>query len=207
VADRRTLVLFAAAAGAIVVAHLLDPFAFRYLRVEGVYEEDWGRMLRVMGFVPFWLAAALALALHDRTPVRHFFRARSGLILLGAGVGGIAAELLKLLVRRLRPGELGEYAFRPFAERTFSTGGLGMPSSHALVAFGAAAILSRIFPRAWPVWWFLAWGCGFSRIAAGAHFLSDVVVAAVVGWAVGAWVWSWRREPGMSPTIPVSAGP
>jgi membrane-associated phospholipid phosphatase len=194
VAERRTLVLFFAAAGAILVAHLLDPLAFRHVRLQDVYEEDWGRMLRVMGFVPLWLAAAAALALHDRTPLRRFFRARSGLLLLGAGLSGLVAELLKLLVRRLRPGEFGEYVFRPFTERTFSTGGLGMPSSHALVAFGAAAILSRIFPRAWPVWWLLAWGCGFTRVAAGAHFLSDIVVAAVVGWAMGAWIWTWRRE-------------
>jgi membrane-associated phospholipid phosphatase len=196
VADRRTLTLFTAAAGAIIVAHLLDPLAFRLIRIEGIYEEDWGRMLRVMGFVPLWLLAAVALALHDRTPIRRFFRARSGLLLLGAGLSGIAAELLKLVVRRLRPGEFGVYSFRPFTERTFSTGGLGMPSSHALVAFGAAAVLSRIFPRAWPVWWFLAWGCGLSRVAAGAHFLSDIVVAAVVGWLMGAWIWTWRRAEG-----------
>jgi membrane-associated phospholipid phosphatase len=194
VTQRQSLALFAGAAAAIVIAHLLDPLAFRYVRVERVYEEDWGRMLRVMGFVPLWLAAAVALALHDRTPVRRFFRARSGLILLGAGLSGLVAELLKLVVRRARPGELGEYVFRPYAERTFSTGGLGMPSSHALVAFGAAAILSRIFPRAWAVWWFLAWGCGITRVMSGAHFFSDVVAAALIGWAMGAIVWRWRRD-------------
>jgi membrane-associated phospholipid phosphatase len=194
VTQRQPLALFAGAAAAIVIAHLLDPLVFRYVRVDGVYEEDWGRMLRVMGFVPLWLAAAIALALHDRTPIRLFFRARSGMILLGAGLSGLVAELLKLIIRRGRPGEFGEYVFRPFAERTFSTGGLGMPSSHALVAFGAAAILSRIFPRAWPVWWFLAWGCAFTRVMAGAHFFSDVVAAAVIGWAMGALVWRWRRD-------------
>jgi membrane-associated phospholipid phosphatase len=195
VAHRRTLVLFAGAAGAIVAAHLVDPLAFQYVRVEGVYDEDWGRMLRVMGFFPLWLTAAVALALHDGTPWRRFLRARSGLLMLGAGLGGMVAELLKLAVRRLRPGELGEYVFRPWSERTFSTGGLGMPSSHALVAFGAAAVLSRIFPRAWLVWWALAWGCALSRVAAGAHFFSDVVVAALAGWAVGAVVWRWRERP------------
>lgn len=195
--------LLAVAGLAIIIAHLLDPLAFRYLRLEHIYEEDWGRMLRVMGFLPLWILAATALALHDRTPVRELVRSRAGLLVLGAGLGGLAAELLKLLIRRGRPGELGEYVFRPFTERPFSTGGLGMPSSHALVAFGAAAILSRIFPRAWPVWWLLAWGCGLSRVAAGAHFLSDVVVAALVGWAVGAWVWRWRRDqvPAPAPAI------
>jgi len=177
---------------AVVVAHLLDPLVFRYVRVENVNNEDWGRMLRVMGFVPLWLAAGAALVLQQRTPWRRIPRSDGGLVVSGALLGAIAAELLKLVVRRRRPGELGEYVFRSFSDRPFSTGGLGLPSSHALVAFGAAAVLSRLFPRARIVWWTLAWGCAFTRVATGAHFLSDVVVAACVGWLVGALVWRWR---------------
>lgn len=176
---------------ALVIAHLLDPVAFRWLRLEDVYSEDWGRMLRVMGFLPLWLCAGLALALQDGTVARGWHRSRGALVFWGAALGGIVAELAKLVVRRRRPGDVGEYLFRPFSERPFSTGGLGMPSSHALVAFGAAAVLSRLFPRARLVWWGLAWGCGLTRIAAGAHFLSDVVAAAVLGWLVGALLWRW----------------
>lgn len=187
------------AIASIVLAHLLDPVAFRYLRIDDVYGEDWGRMLRVMGFVPLWIAGGAALMLEDRTPWRGMVRSRGGLVIAGSIVGGIAAELTKLLVRRRRPGELGEYLFRPFTERTFSTGGLGMPSSHALVAFGAAAVLARLFPRARVVWWGLAWGCGLSRVAAGAHFLSDVVAAAIIGWLVGALVWRWRAPDSQAP--------
>jgi membrane-associated phospholipid phosphatase len=176
----------------IALAHGLDPLAFRFLRIDNVYGEDWGRMLRVMGFVPLWIAAGAALMLEERTPWRRIARSRGGLIIAGSIVGGIAAELVKLVVRRRRPGEFGEYLFRPFTERTFSTGGLAMPSSHALVAFGAAAVLARIYPRARIIWWGLAWGCGLSRVAAGAHFLSDVVGAAIIGWLVGALVWRWR---------------
>lgn len=182
----------------IVLAHVLDPVAFRYLRVEDIYGDDFGRMLRVMGYVPLWLAAGAAVMLEERTPWRRMARSRGGLIIAGSIVGGIAAELAKLIVRRRRPGELGEYVFRPFTERTFSTGGLGMPSSHALVAFGAAAVLSRIYPRARIVWWGLAWGCGLSRVVDGAHFLSDVVAAAVIGWLVGALLWRWR-DPSIAP--------
>lgn len=176
----------------IASAHLLDPIAFTYLRIDNVHGEDWGRMLRVMGFVPLWIAAGAALMLHEQTPLRRIARSRGGLIIAGSIVGGIAAELAKLIVRRRRPGELGEYLFRPFTERPLSTGGLGMPSSHALVAFGAAAVLSRIYPRARIVWWGLAWGCGLTRVASGAHFLSDVVAAAVIGWLAGWLVWRWR---------------
>lgn len=189
---RRQVLLLAIAVGAIAIAHLLDPVALRAVRVSDIHGGDWGRMLRVMGYVPLWLCAGIALMLHERTPLRRALRSRGGLIIAGAVLGGAAAELLKLVIRRLRPGELGEYVVRPFTERPFSTAGLGLPSSHALVAFGAAAVLSRVFPRAWVIWWGLAWGCAFTRVASGAHFLSDVVAAAVVGWAVGALVWQWR---------------
>jgi membrane-associated phospholipid phosphatase len=201
---RQLITLVLVALAAIVGAHLLDPIAFRHLRLDQVNDQDWGRMLRVMGFVPLWLAAAAALALHDRTPRRRLLRSRAGLLVMAPALGGAVAELLKLLIRRLRPGEFGGYAFRPFTERLLSTGGLGMPSSHALVAFGAAAILSRIFPRARIVWWGLAWGCAFTRVAAGAHFVSDVVVAAMVGWLTGAIVWHWR-DPDQLRTEPSAA--
>jgi membrane-associated phospholipid phosphatase len=148
-----------------------------------------------MGFLPTWLLAAAALALHDGDrPLR--FR-RANLLFFSAALSGLAGEILKILIRRLRPGETGEYIFRSFAERTFSSGGLGMPSSHAIVAFGAAAMLSRLFPRAWPVWWLLGWGCGLTRVLHGRHFFSDVVLAAIVGWLIAALLWSkWPAPDG-----------
>jgi undecaprenyl-diphosphatase len=59
-----------------------------------------------------------------------------------------------------------------------------MPSSHALVAFAGAAALARLFPRATPIWYALAVGCGITRLLSGAHFLSDVVVGALIGVSV-----------------------
>jgi membrane-associated phospholipid phosphatase len=175
--------LFAIAALAIAVAHLLDGWMYLYFRMEDIYGTDWGRMLRVVGFVPLWFVAALALRLHER-PAR---TRRPLLLALSPALAGLVGEVFKLLLRRERPGAHdGLYFFRPFGERTFSTSGLALPSSHAVVAFGGAAILSKLFPRAWPVWWGLAWGCALSRVAAGAHFLSDVVLSAVLGWAVAA---------------------
>ena len=166
----------------IVIAHLIDPWMFVHFRMDDIYGEDWGRLLRVLGYLPLWFVLALALWLHE---VPRMWRRPAGLALTPA-IAGIAGELLKLLLRRERPGaHEGAYYFRPFSERTFSSSGLALPSSHAVVAFGAAAILSRLFPRAWVIWWALAWGCALSRVAAGAHFLSDVVVSAVVGWFAG----------------------
>lgn len=177
-----------------VAAHLLDGWAYRNLVLDNVYDEDWGRMLRVMGFVPLWLLAAIALVLTD-WPLRVESSARAawvrGSLLLGGAAGsGIAGEVLKLLLRRERPrAHDGEYVFRAFGERTFSTSGLALPSSHSIVAFGAAFMLARLFPRAAPVWYLLAAGCGLTRILAQAHFLSDVTLAALVAWLVVAGIW------------------
>lgn len=182
----RVILLFLAA---ILVAHLLDSFFYNYLIIDNIYEHDWGRALRVLGFLPLWLVAALALWLHDR-PVWGAARAR--LLVLSVIASGVFGELLKLIFRRERPNAHdGHYVFRSFTERPLSTGGLAMPSSHAIVAFGAAAILSRLFPRARMVFWGAAWACGLSRVAAGAHFFSDVVIAAVAAWFVAWLLWRW----------------
>jgi membrane-associated phospholipid phosphatase len=180
-------VLLVIGASAIILAHVLDGWMYRNFRLGDIYSHDWGRLLRVLGFLPLWFTAALALWLQERIPKRALMLAFT------PALAGLVGEILKLLLRRERPASHeGAYYFRPFDERTFSSGGLALPSSHAIVAFGAAAILSRLFPRAWIVWWALAWGCGLSRVAAGAHFLSDVVVAALAAWLVAARVWRWQ---------------
>ncbi len=187
----RTWKLLLVGIALIALAHALDGWMYQHFRLENIYSEDWGRLLRVLGFLPLWFVLAFALWLHERPASL----TRPALLALSPAFAGLAAELLKLLLRRERPGaHEGAYYLRPFTERTFSTSGLALPSSHALVAFGAAAILSRLFPKARIVWWMLAWGCGLSRVAAGAHFFSDVVVAAVVGWLVGAFTW-WLIQP------------
>ena len=171
----------------LVIAHGVDGWAFEHLRYTQVNTHDWGRLLRVMGFLPTWMLAAAALALHDHARVPRLRRAY--LLFFAAGLAGLAGEILKITIRRLRPGETGEYLFRSFSERTFSSSGLGMPSSHAIIAFGAAAMLSRLFPRAWPVWWLLGWGCALTRVLHGKHFVSDVVLAAIVAWIITALLW------------------
>ncbi|MCI0436429.1 MAG: phosphatase PAP2 family protein [Gemmatimonadetes bacterium] len=184
-----------------------DQWVYEHWVYRRVYDEDWGRLLRVMGFWPTWLAAAIALVLTD-WPERARAGARRvlgrGAVLIGAvTASGVAGELLKLLFRRQRPGaDYVAYAFRPWSDRPLHNGGLSFPSTHAVVAFGAAVALTRLFPRAWPVWWALATGCALTRVLAQAHYLSDVVGAGIVAWLAGEVVlkkWQGteeRAEPG-----------
>lgn len=175
---------------AFVAVSFLDTWAYHNIRLSGVYNEDWGRLLRVMGFMGTWAALALAVGLHDagvRPPLERP-RRRAWLLLWSPALAGAAAELLKLVFRRERPGlHDGLYGFRPFSERLFHGGGLALPSSHAAVAFGGAAMLAYLFPRTRWVGYSLAAGCGLTRVLAGAHFLSDVVMAAGIGWLT-AWL-------------------
>jgi membrane-associated phospholipid phosphatase len=178
-----------AAAASIILSLLLDRWAFDALFYPPVHEKDWGRFLRSIGSLVFWTPLAIAVWLEGRA--RGAPQPRQASLLIVAPVAaGLGAEVLKILLRRERPSlHAGEWVFRSFAERPFSTSALGLPSSHVMVAFGGAAVLARLFPRAAPVAYLLAAGCGLTRVLSRGHFLSDVVVGAVAGWAVGALLW------------------
>ena len=172
---------------AFAVACLADPWVYEHVSDPKVYGRDWGRLLRVMGFLGTWVALAVAVALHEGVePARRAHAKQRAWLLFGAAaLGGIVAEVGKLLLRRERPQvHDGLYGFREFADRTWSTSGLALPSSHTLVAFAGAAMLARLFPRARWVGYTLAAGCAVTRVMARAHFLSDVVLAAGLGWLV-----------------------
>ena len=169
---------------------LTDGWVADHLRFGRVYETDWGRMLRTFGYLPFWLLAAIALALQDRGS-REWWR-RAMLLAAAPTAAGIVGEALKILVRRMRPPEVGHaYAFRSWSDHPFSSRGFGFPSGHAVVAFGAAAILARLFPRARCVWYGAATGCAISRLLAHAHFLSDVVASACIAIGIAALLWRY----------------
>jgi membrane-associated phospholipid phosphatase len=174
---------------AIGCAHLLDATAWRSARLLSVNDKDWGRLLRSMGYLPTWGVIALGFWLQQHDHPRRTKYAWA--LVLGPALGGGVAEVLKLLIRRLRPNaDVFEYVFRPFAEGPLSNRGMGMPSSHVLVAFGGAEVLARLYPRARGLWYALAAGCAATRVLAMGHFLSDVVVAAILGVLVSTLFWN-----------------
>lgn len=193
--QRRWLLVVLVSAGIIVVAHLLDVWAWTHVRDPRVYERDWGRLLRVAGFLPTWLIIAIALWAHDRgTPG---WRWRGGLMLLVPAATGGLAEVLKLVFRRLRPGETSpDYVFRSFADGPWSNRGMGLPSSHMMVAMGAAVVLARLFPRVWWMWYLVAIGCGLTRVMASAHYASDIAVGGVAAYILADVLtrWGLRRR-------------
>jgi undecaprenyl-diphosphatase len=66
-----------------------------------------------------------------------------------------------------------------------ATVGQSMPSGHAATSFAAAVILTYLLPRGAPIFFLLATAIAFSRVYVGVHYLSDIVVGAIIGAAVG----------------------
>lgn len=169
---------------ATTVAMLIDRTVFEFVNAPNVYASDLGKLLRVMGFAGTWLALAIGVGLVQGSR-------RGWLLFWSPMLAGALAEVLKIVIRRERPAlNDGAYGFRPWDERTWSGSGLAFPSSHTAVAFGGAFMLARLFPRARWVGFVLAAGCGLTRIGARAHFVSDVVFAAGLGWLVS---WALMR--------------
>jgi membrane-associated phospholipid phosphatase len=172
--------------------------------------------LGVYGFGRLYLWAALALFFifrhwggTDAAKVREGLRRGVFVFLVPVAAGG-AAEALKLLTRRLRPEEnQGLYAFKPvttlnpLSTNFWDNSSLGLASSHAAVAFGAALAAGILLPRLrWPLL-ALAFLCTLSRVAVGAHFLSDAIAGTALAFVAfhGIYAWDARNNKG----IPIAA--
>jgi membrane-associated phospholipid phosphatase len=192
---RRTMWLIACVLVFGALPMLADKWFYDHAYLKDVFDHDWARMLRSMGFAPTWGIAALAIWLNEKPEAAARAAARAWYLVTTVIVGGLLCEVLKLLLRRERPWVMdGLYSFRPWSEHPFSTSGLAWPSSHTMVAFSAATAMGRLFPRTRWIWWALAAGCGVTRMLAHAHFFSDVMLGGFFGWCVGWGVWFAMRD-------------
>jgi len=165
----------------------LDYIAYSVMLRPELRTREWYYTLRSMGSVYVWIIVAVVFFLHDARGARTLRAAsrRAGAVLISVFAAGLLAELLKLITRRERPMlNEGAHAFRSYFERTFSTSGMDLPSSHAAIAFAGAFTLAWLLPRAAPVWLALAAGCALTRMLTGAHFLSSLFLAGALAYAI-----------------------
>jgi len=94
---------------------------------------------------------------------------------------GLIGTSLKNVVGRVRPGSATRtFEFKPF------TNNQSFPSGHAAQAFAVATAIAENYPE----WWVqtLCYGSaglvGYARIEQNAHYASDVVAGALLGWWV-----------------------
>jgi membrane-associated phospholipid phosphatase len=156
--------------------------------------------------------AILLLALHQLDPGRRWAIPR---VLVCAAAAGGLADLLKMLILRIRPYEcaLQGGVWATFGEwlPIFNAGspGQSFPSAHTATAAGLAAALIWLYPQGRLLFTVLAILVGCQRIVCGAHYPSDVLIGAAAGsfaaiffLAVGRlpplfdrWEHGWRQSP------------
>jgi membrane-associated phospholipid phosphatase len=150
--------------------------------------------------------------LHQLDPSRRWAIPR---LVACTAASGVMADLLKLLIVRVRPHD---FAFDGSVWSTFGpwlpgwdagSSGQSFPSGHTATAVAMAAVLMWLYPNGRRLFLTLAVLVGCQRIECGAHYPSDVLFGAAAGCVaalcflhVGClprwfdrWEAGWRRDP------------
>jgi len=110
------------------------------------------------------------------------YAGRALFVFLAVAASGLAVDLLKLVFGRARPKLLfldGTYGFFWGAVRPDYW---SFPSGHAATAAALATAFTLLWPKGWPLYLPLALVVAASRVIIDAHYLSDVVCGAALGW-------------------------
>lgn len=150
------------------------------------------QVITVFGRSPPYLVAAALVAVLSWLQARNGKRPtgersmlcrraeRAGFLFATIALAGIATNLIKVLVGRLRPSLLFDsdsYGFAPFS---FDSTMRSFPSGHAATAFALGFAFAALWPRYAIVWLALAGLVAASRAMINAHYLGDVVGGALV---------------------------
>jgi membrane-associated phospholipid phosphatase len=99
-------------------------------------------------------------------------------LFLAIAVPGLAVTVVKGLIGRMRPSDLGPFTYSPWSwQHKYAS----LPSGHSAAAFATAIAIGALWPRLRVPLWIFAAVIGVSRIVIQAHFVSDVIAAAFVG--------------------------
>ena len=145
---------------------------------------------------PFGHGYGVGLILISLWVVTRCDRRRIGVIACCSYGAGIAADVVKICIGRLRPSALAEQelasSFRglmPLVTESWSdllnTAHHSFPSAHTATAFGLAVGLAHFYPTGRTWFMTLATLVATQRIVSGSHFPSDAFFGAAIGIVIG----------------------
>ncbi|MDQ0395145.1 phosphatase PAP2 family protein [Labrys monachus] len=113
-------------------------------------------------------------------------------------VTGLAVNLVKRAIGRVRPLHVDPGAYLTFDPFAWHATAASMPSGHATTAWSVAACLVLLAgPRVRPYAFAFATLVCVSRVVLGAHFVSDVVAGALLGWFATLWFAQFLARRGL----------
>lgn len=104
---------------------------------------------------------------------------------LAAALSVVVSFILKVVVQRPRPFQLGIIPILGTPDASYSIWDFSFPSFHTVAVFAMLPFLDKEFPKFKYIWIAIAVIIGFSRMYLGVHFLSDVLAGGVIGYIIG----------------------
>ncbi|BCD67628.1 phosphatase PAP2 family protein [Nitratiruptor sp. YY09-18] len=102
-------------------------------------------------------------------------------IFLSVAISGIITDIIKIIIGRPRPKLYLAHNLTTPEFFKFKASFWSMPSGHTTTAFAVATAFALLFPKYRYFFFFMAFLVGLSRIALDKHYLSDVIVGAIIG--------------------------
>jgi len=104
-------------------------------------------------------------------------------------LSAIVSFAIKTLIGRLRPFQEGlvsvlRFLFY-FMKESVNTWNYSFPSFQAMLVFSVYPIICKEFNKFKYIWFIFACLIAFSRVYFGVHYMSDILVGAVVGYFIG----------------------
>jgi membrane-associated phospholipid phosphatase len=171
---------------------LIDPFMLERARALTPETKAFFRNITNIGrsnwmLIPTGAAIALALVLRKRhVGFRNaagygLIASTIGFVFVSVGGAGLIANLAKNIIGRARPKlfeQVGALDFKPFA---FDPDYASLPSGHATNIFAFATVIGMLWPRGRVLLYTVAVWIAASRVLIGQHYVTDVVLGAILG--------------------------
>jgi undecaprenyl-diphosphatase len=171
---------------------LIDPFMLERARALSPETRKFFRAITDIGksnwmLIPTGAVVARALVLRERhrgfrnSAAYGLIASTIGFVFVSIGGAGLTANLAKNIIGRARPklfDSVGALDFHLFA---FDPDFASLPSGHATNIFAFATVIGILWPRGRVLLYTLAAWIAASRVLIGQHYVTDVVLGAILG--------------------------